>query len=76
MLCISISNLKIIILFSAYKNENFAFHNILKQVFHETVKYEGHLMTRLLIKMDSRGNMKTKSNIKDQNKILKCKESK
>ena len=33
-------------------------------------------MTRLLIKMDSMGNMKTKSNIKDQNKILKCKESK
>ena len=32
-------------------------------------------MTRLLIKMDSRGNMKTKSNIKYQNKILKCKES-
>ena len=33
-------------------------------------------MTRLLIKMDSMGNMKTKSNIKDQNKILKCKELK
>ena len=26
--------------------------------------------------MDSKGNMKTKSNIKDYNKILKCKESK
>ena len=46
------------------KNENLAFHNILKQVFHKIVKYEGHLKTRLLIKMDSWGNMKTKSNIK------------
>ena len=45
-------------------------------MYHKIVKYEGHLTTRLLIKMDSRGNMKTKSNIKYQNKILKCKESK
>ena len=45
-------------------------------MYHKIVKYEGHLTTRLLIKMDSRGNMKTKSNIKYQNKILKCKELK
>lgn len=50
---------------SPYNNEVPAFHNILELGFHKIVTHEGHLVIKLLTKMDSMNNMKTKSNFND-----------
>ena len=41
-----------------------AFHNLLKLVCLELVKYKGHLMVRLLTKINNNVIMKTKSNMR------------
>ena len=57
----------------AYNKEIPIFHNILKLVFHEIIKYEEYLTVKLIMGMEDRTIIKMKSNMKAKIKILKHK---